>query len=136
MKYNEACKILEIDVNSNEETIKDAYKKQAKKWHPDKHRFNKKKAEEKFKLITEAYETLNKATEQQLMTTSPFYMSSYDMNPFEDIINIHKMFNSHFRNVPEESYSSYSETAIHNGRRVTTQVEIKNGIRTERIYVD
>lgn len=51
-------KTLGLDKNATEDEIKKAYRKLAKKWHPDKNRDNS-KAEEKFKEIQEAYETLS-----------------------------------------------------------------------------
>ncbi|CAF4357900.1 unnamed protein product, partial [Rotaria magnacalcarata] len=35
------------------------YRRLALKWHPDKNLSNKKQAEEKFKLISEAYEVIS-----------------------------------------------------------------------------
>jgi len=47
-------KILGINENATKEEIKEAYKKLALQWHPDKHGGSK-EAEEKFKNISEAY---------------------------------------------------------------------------------
>lgn len=50
---------LEINKNASKEVIKKVYKLLAKKYHPDTcEDQDKKRAEEKFKKITEAYETL------------------------------------------------------------------------------
>lgn len=51
--------ILGISRDATQEEIKKAYKKLAKKWHPDLNPENKKEAEEKFKEITEAYQVLS-----------------------------------------------------------------------------
>lgn len=52
--------ILQIDINASPEIIKKAYSTLAKKYHPDLQPDEKKhEAEEKFKLINEAYETLS-----------------------------------------------------------------------------
>ena len=57
-----AYKILEIDSNASEDEIKGAYRKMAKKYHPDKLRGQDpamiKGAEEKFREVQKAYETL------------------------------------------------------------------------------
>lgn len=52
--------ILEVSKNASEEIIEKAYKVLAKKYHPDlQEEQNKKHAEEKMKLINEAYEVLS-----------------------------------------------------------------------------
>jgi len=57
-----AYKILEVDANASEEQIKTAYRKMVKKYHPDKLRGQDpamiKGAEEKFREVQKAYETL------------------------------------------------------------------------------
>ena len=57
MENKNYYKILGVDENADKETIKKAYRKLAKEFHPDKHRGNK-QAEEKFKEISEAYSVL------------------------------------------------------------------------------
>ena len=51
--------ILEVSQNASSEVIEKAYKTLAKKYHPDANPDNIKEAEEKFKEIGEAYETLS-----------------------------------------------------------------------------
>ncbi|CAF2394587.1 unnamed protein product [Rotaria sp. Silwood2] len=51
--------LLEIEKTSTDDEVKKAYRRLALKWHPDKNLSNKKEAEEKFKLISEAYEVLS-----------------------------------------------------------------------------
>ena len=59
-----AYKILEIDTNATISQIKTAYRKMAKKYHPDKvlhlGKEHQKGAEEKFRKVQEAYEQLQK----------------------------------------------------------------------------
>ncbi len=50
--------VLGVDKNASEDDIKKAYKKLAKKYHPDLNRDDPKTAEEKFKEVNEAYEVL------------------------------------------------------------------------------
>ncbi|KAI8870735.1 DnaJ-domain-containing protein [Ramicandelaber brevisporus] len=45
--------------SATEDEIKAAYKKQALKWHPDRHRQDKEEATRKFKEVSEAYEVLS-----------------------------------------------------------------------------
>lgn len=57
-------KILEINRNADQDTIKKAYKTLALKWHPDRNPNNKDEAEKKFKEISEAYECLSNDEEK------------------------------------------------------------------------
>lgn len=57
MEYKDYYKILGVDKNASENDIKKAYRKLAKKYHPDLNP-NNSKAQEKFKEINEAYEVL------------------------------------------------------------------------------
>src|SRR5258705_12237552 len=56
MKYKDYYAILGVDRNASAEDIKKAYRKLARKYHPDVSK--EKDAEEKFKEMAEAYETL------------------------------------------------------------------------------
>lgn len=51
--------VLGVDKNATEEEIKKAYRKLAKKYHPDANPNNKEEAEAKFKEVNEAYENLS-----------------------------------------------------------------------------
>ncbi|HKJ43942.1 MAG TPA: DnaJ domain-containing protein, partial [Sunxiuqinia sp.] len=57
MDYKDYYKILGVSKNASQEEIKKAYRKLAVKYHPDKNQGDK-KAEERFKEVTEAYEVL------------------------------------------------------------------------------
>ena len=58
MRYKDYYKILGIDKNASEDEIKKAYRKLARKYHPDVNPDNK-EAERKFKEINEANEVLS-----------------------------------------------------------------------------
>lgn len=59
--------ILEVDRNASPEIIEKAYKTLAKKYHPDlQDDIHKKEAEETFKMINEAYETLSNPEQKSL----------------------------------------------------------------------
>ena len=51
--------VLGVSETATKDEIRKAYKKLAIKWHPDKNQDNKEEAEEKFKEVNEAYETLS-----------------------------------------------------------------------------
>lgn len=59
--------ILGVEKNANESTIKNAFYKLAKKWHPDRNKDNnnKEESEKKMRDITEAYGVLSDAEKRQ-----------------------------------------------------------------------
>ena len=60
VKFKDYYETLRVDRNATDKEIKSSFKKLAKKYHPDLHTDeDKKAAEEKFKEINEAYEVLN-----------------------------------------------------------------------------
>ncbi len=56
MKYQDYYKILGVERNADKATIKKAYRKQARRYHPDVN--SEADAEEKFKEVNEAYDVL------------------------------------------------------------------------------
>ncbi|MFO7727749.1 MAG: DnaJ C-terminal domain-containing protein [Desulfonatronovibrio sp.] len=65
MEYKDYYKILGVNKKSSKEEIAKAYKKMAKKYHPDLNP-NDPKAEDKFKEVTEAYEVLKDEEKRRL----------------------------------------------------------------------
>ncbi len=61
VQYQDYYEVLGVGRDAEAKDIKAAYRKLARKWHPDLHTGKKKKdeAEEKFKQINEAYEVLS-----------------------------------------------------------------------------
>jgi DnaJ-class molecular chaperone len=58
MNFRDYYAVLGVPKSAAEKDIKSAYRKLARKWHPDANPTNTKEAEEKFKEISEAYEVL------------------------------------------------------------------------------
>jgi len=60
VRYQDYYEILGVKRDASQKEIKGAYRKLARKWHPDLHTGKKQEeAEEKFKKINEAYEVLS-----------------------------------------------------------------------------
>ena len=57
MEYKDYYKVLGVDKKASSQEIKKAYRKLAKKYHPDLNKGDE-KSQEKFKEINEAYEVL------------------------------------------------------------------------------
>ena len=74
MKYRDYYKILGVDKNASDKQIKSAYRKLAKKYHPDLNPDND-EAQEKLKEINEAYEVLSDKDKRQKYDT---FGSNYD----------------------------------------------------------
>lgn len=58
--------VLGVNKNATDEELKKAYRKLAKKYHPDANSDNKKEAETKFKEVNEAYETLSDSQKRRM----------------------------------------------------------------------
>lgn len=58
LNYKDYYAVLGVPKNAAEKDVKSAYRKLARKWHPDVNPNTRKAAEEKFKDIQEAYEVL------------------------------------------------------------------------------
>ncbi|HKU81027.1 MAG TPA: DnaJ C-terminal domain-containing protein [Candidatus Tumulicola sp.] len=65
MNFKDYYALLGVPKNAPQKDIKSAYRKLARKWHPDANPQNAKEAEEKFKEISEAYEVLGDAEKRK-----------------------------------------------------------------------
>lgn len=90
--------ILGVSRNATQEEIKQAYRRLAMQYHPDRNPHNRKEAEEKFKEASEAYEVLSDPEKRRLYdmygidgvkgTFSPGGFTWRDFTHFEDISDI------------------------------------------------
>ena len=101
MEYKNYYKELGVEKNASEEEIKQAYRKLARKFHPDLNPGNK-RAEEKFKAINEAYEVLN----------NPEKRSKYDQlgSDWERISQQEDLFRQAYSQGPGTGWKTYRTT--------------------------
>ena len=66
MANKDYYEILGVNKNATEDELKKAYRKLAKKYHPDANPDNKKEAEAKFKEVNEAYEVLSNPEKRKM----------------------------------------------------------------------
>ena len=82
MKYKDYYKIMGVDRKASSEEIKKAYRKLARKYHPDVSK--EKDAEEKFKEVAEAYETLRDPEKRAAYDQLGSYQPGQDFRPPPD----------------------------------------------------
>jgi curved DNA-binding protein len=82
MKYKDYYAILGVDRNASAEDIKKAYRKLARKYHPDVSK--EPNAEEKFKEMAEAYETLKDPEKRAAYDQLGRYTPGQDFQPPPD----------------------------------------------------
>jgi curved DNA-binding protein len=82
MKYKDYYRILGVERSAGEDAIKKAYRKLARKYHPDVSK--EKDAEEKFKEVSEAYEVLKDADKRKAYDTMGFYQPGQEFRPPPD----------------------------------------------------
>ena len=131
--------ILEINKDADKDTIKNAYKKLALKYHPDKNIENKKEAEDKFKEISEAYEVLGDEQKKNNYDNGQNIII-HNHNPFDIFENIfkqqHHSFNidiSNLHNMNSNFSSVNTSTRIIGNKKITRiekTVQTPNGTQT------
>src|SRR3989440_8934066 len=82
MKYKDYYKILGVERNAAEEDIKKAYRKLARKYHPDVSK--EANAKEKFQEVSEAYETLRDKEKRAAYDSLGSFRPGEDFRPPPD----------------------------------------------------
>jgi len=105
MNTFEYYSILEIDQEATQEEIKQAYRRLAKKYHPDKNPRQKKYAEKKFKKIRAAYENLIKLDSANTYEN----VKSNDTDDFDlsQSFKRPRSYNVYKINIPNRRYNEY-----------------------------
>lgn len=150
MNSNNYYDILGVNINSSNNTIKNAYKKLAMKYHPDKGG-----DPEKFKKISEAYEVLSDSNKKKIYDQGDM---SHNLRGFNEFMDPNELFNFTFNindpnntfsnnffstnnlfnftfnnlNMPySKNYSKQSSVVISNGKKIETITEIHNNVKSE-----
>ena len=79
MKYKDYYKIMGVDRKASADEIKKAYRKLARKYHPDVSK--ERNAEERFKEVAEAYETLKNPEKRAAYDQLGSYQPGQDFRP-------------------------------------------------------
>lgn len=120
-------KILNVEKSASKEQIKKAYKKLAKKFHPDLNKDNQKQAEEKFKEINEAVSVLgddNKRSQYDQYGSDYFKQGGRGGFDFSDFAKGFGGF-SDFGDIFEEFFSGRRKrTRVYKGNDLLFQIEI------------
>lgn len=114
VSYHDYYQILGVERGATEKEIKTAYRKLARKWHPDLHtEKDKAEAEEKFKQINEAYEVLSdpekRAKYDQLGSN---WRDGQDFRPPPDMDGFHFYTNA---GAGADGFSDFFETLFGGG---------------------
>jgi len=121
---NNYYEILEVSKNASKEVIEKAYRVLAKKYHPDlQEEVNKKIAEEKMKLINEAYEILS---DDERRKNYDLELEEIERQKYENI----KQENSKTVN-NEENYYSDDDNYYEEERKLTKE-ELRRQRREEK----
>ncbi|PYG90346.1 curved DNA-binding protein [Ruminiclostridium sufflavum DSM 19573] len=147
MQYNDYYSALGLERDAAQEDIKKAYRRLAKKYHPDVNPGNK-QAEEKFKQVSEAYEVLGdpeKRKKYDSFGSATNFENGYDFDPSQfgknvsyeyragntgnhsDFFNMifgENGFDLNFENIFSNSGVNRSVNYCNNGEDIETEIEL------------
>lgn len=112
---------LEVSRHASSEVINKAYKTLAKKYHPDSTKENKELAEERFKKISEAYETLSDSEkkqkyDEQLNITEPII----DINKYNQLVKDNQVLSSEISRLKNNYNTNYNYSSTQNNNTYST----------------
>jgi len=103
-KNKDYYKILEVEKDASEEEIKLAYRRLAKKYHPDLNNTDP-KAKEKFIKLHEAYDTLSDPQRRKIYDQAGYNPRNIDLSDM-----LWKYNSTRFREMLRKIYLSYNGT--------------------------
>lgn len=112
--------ILGVNKDVDEKTLKKAYRKLSKKYHPDVNKDNP-DAEEKFKEVAEAYDVLSNPQKKQNYDT--FGSADGGGNPFGGGFDVNDIFNSFFGSANQNPFST-GRTRQQKGNDIRVNVKL------------
>jgi len=104
VKNKDYYKILEVEKDASEEEIKLAYRRLAKKYHPDLNKTDP-KAKEKFIKLHEAYDTLSDPQRREIYDQAGYNPKNIDLSDL-----LWKYNSTRFREMLRQMYASYYRT--------------------------
>ncbi|CRH01770.1 DnaJ protein, putative [Plasmodium relictum] len=107
--------ILNVKKTSSKNEIKQAYRKLALKYHPDRNPNNRKESEQKFREITEAYETLSDDNKKRIYDSqlnSGFYSNNF--NNYANTSTNSTNYNYHTRKMTDEEIENVFKNVFGN----------------------
>lgn len=138
MAFIDYYKILGIDKNASQKDIKTAYRKLARKYHPDLNP-NDKEAEKKFKEINEAYEVLSDPEKRKKYDK---YGKDWEhADEFEQARHQRQQSSSSFQGkssggFSESDYSDFFESMFGGRRSRSSQVKFKGQDYHAELHLD
>ena len=135
MAKRDYYEILGVDKTATQEAIKQAYRKIAVKWHPDKHvndtEDKKKEAEEKFKEAAEAYSVLSDETKRKQYDTYGFNGGAAG-GGFNANFNMDEFFRGHsefFKDFGFGGFNPFSDMFFQNGGGFNSNIKQGSDLR-------